>query len=221
MRRAAAVYLRIACRTLSISCHYLRTIERSHLSALGLWPIGNSRSQRTPTKTRHRPANGPAIVTAAAEIGQPDLQLHFGQVPLPQEGPMQVKLCAQCPYSPRDLEDHYEISAALHLCAMCDVKYDQRKTLRRRTCRTRMMAATGKAGLIELHAARFATESSASFATIVAALPSVRSGASSASSSAGRATAAGYGGFELRKHGSKDQNASSWRLAFSDKEPAS
>jgi len=134
---------------------------------------------------------------------------------------MQVKLCAQCPYSPRDLEDHYEINAALHLCATCDVEYEKRKTLRRRTCRSRMINATGKAGLIELHAARFATESSASFATIAAALPSVQSAASSASSSAGRATAAGYGDCESRKHGSKNQSASSWRLAFSDKEPPS
>jgi hypothetical protein len=33
---------------------------------------------------------------------------------------MRVKLCARCPYSPRDLADHYDPAAALHLCAGCD-----------------------------------------------------------------------------------------------------
>ncbi len=33
---------------------------------------------------------------------------------------MRVKLCARCPYFPRDLADHYDPAAALHLCARCD-----------------------------------------------------------------------------------------------------
>jgi hypothetical protein len=33
---------------------------------------------------------------------------------------MRVKLCARCPYQPRDLEDHCDPEAALHVCAKCD-----------------------------------------------------------------------------------------------------
>jgi len=84
---------------------------------------------------------------------------------------MQVKLCARCPCTPRDLADHYDSQAALHLCAMCD--YGPCKTLRRPICQTRTINPTGNTGLTELHVAPFATESSASFATIAAALPSV------------------------------------------------
>ena len=133
---------------------------------------------------------------------------------------MQVKLCARCPYSPGDLADHYDIDAALHLCATCDVEYDPCKTSRRRTCQTRMINVTGRTGRTGLHAALSAMESSASFATIGAALPSVQPGASNVSNSVGRATVAGYGDFELREHGSKDQSASFCRSAISDKEPA-
>jgi hypothetical protein len=47
---------------------------------------------------------------------------------------MRVKLCATCPYTPRDLADHYDPAAALHLCATCDVECGLRETQRRRTC---------------------------------------------------------------------------------------
>jgi hypothetical protein len=33
---------------------------------------------------------------------------------------MRVKLCASCPYTPRDLAGHYDPNAALHACAKCD-----------------------------------------------------------------------------------------------------
>jgi hypothetical protein len=33
---------------------------------------------------------------------------------------MRVKLCARCPYTPRDLAGHYDPGAALHACAKCD-----------------------------------------------------------------------------------------------------
>lgn len=33
---------------------------------------------------------------------------------------MRVKLCARCPYSPRDVADHYDPASALHLCERCD-----------------------------------------------------------------------------------------------------
>jgi hypothetical protein len=33
---------------------------------------------------------------------------------------MRVKLCSRCPYTPRDLADHYDPAAALYACARCD-----------------------------------------------------------------------------------------------------
>ena len=33
---------------------------------------------------------------------------------------MKVKLCARCPYKPQTLDGHYDLEAALHLCARCD-----------------------------------------------------------------------------------------------------
>ena len=66
-----------------------------------------------------------------------------------------------------------------------------------------MINVTSRTGRTGLRAARFATESSASFATIAAARPSVQAGASNVLSSAGRATAAGYGDLELHEYTSK------------------
>src|SRR5581483_1879948 len=83
-------------------------------------------------------------------------------------------------------------------------KYDPCKPLRRRICRTRTIYPTSKASLIERHAVLSVTESSASFAIIAAAGPSVRPGASSVSGCAGRVTAGGYGDFELLDEASRD-----------------
>ena len=110
---------------------------------------------------------------------------------------MRVKLCAQCPYTPRDLADRYDSEAALYLCATCDTEYDLRKILRRQTCQTRTINATAKTRTTEPLAALFARGSSASFAITAAAPPSVQEGASSISRPAGRATAVGCGDFEL------------------------
>jgi hypothetical protein len=55
---------------------------------------------------------------------------------------MRVKLCARCPYGPRDLEDHYDPEAALHVCAKCDgeqamlTNHHPRDAYRRRQCVT-------------------------------------------------------------------------------------
>lgn len=106
---------------------------------------------------------------------------------------MRVKLCTTCPYAPRDLADHYDPAAALHLCVACD----RRETQRRRTCIT-TINTTSKA---EVRAAPFAREGSASFATIAAAPPCVRENVSSISRAAGRTTAAGYGDFALPEDG--------------------
>jgi hypothetical protein len=35
---------------------------------------------------------------------------------------MRVKLCARCPYTPRDLADYYDANSGSHLCFRCDSK---------------------------------------------------------------------------------------------------
>src|SRR5882757_5737943 len=55
---------------------------------------------------------------------------------------MKVKLCARCPYTPRDLAGHYDPEAALHVCAKCDGEHGMltnhypRGAHRRRKCST-------------------------------------------------------------------------------------
>ena len=55
---------------------------------------------------------------------------------------MRVKLCARCPYTPRDLAGHYDPEATLHVCAKCDgeqgvlTKHYPREAQRRRECST-------------------------------------------------------------------------------------
>src|ERR1700756_4643443 len=56
---------------------------------------------------------------------------------------MRVKLCARCPYTPRDLAHHYDPEALLYACAKCDNEQDQYETEWRRTCSTRI--STGEA----------------------------------------------------------------------------
>ena len=126
---------------------------------------------------------------------------------------MRVKLCATCPYTPRDLEDHYDPAAALHLCATCDVEYELRTTQRRRTCPTTTINTIGTA---ELSAAPFAREGSASFAITAAAQPCAPENASSISRAAGRTTAVGYGNFEPPED-SRESARKSWRSAFPNK----
>jgi hypothetical protein len=55
---------------------------------------------------------------------------------------MRVKLCAWCPYTPRDLAGHYDPDAALHACAKCDEEQEvptghyPREAQRSRKCAT-------------------------------------------------------------------------------------
>ena len=55
---------------------------------------------------------------------------------------MRVKLCARCPYAPRDLAGHYDPEAAFHACAKCDgeqgmiTNHYPREARRRRRCPT-------------------------------------------------------------------------------------
>ena len=107
---------------------------------------------------------------------------------------MRVKLCARCPYTPCDLADHDDSDAALSLCAKCDGEYHQRVIRRRGTCLT-TSNTTSVVSTIELHAAPFATENSASFATIAGVPSSVQRNASTTSRPDGRMTADGCGKF--------------------------
>lgn len=105
---------------------------------------------------------------------------------------MRVKLCARCPYTPCDLEDHYDPDAALSLCAKCDGEHHQRVIHRRGTCPT-ITNTTSIVSTAEPYAAPIATENSASFATIAAASRSVQGNASSTSRPDERMTADGCG----------------------------
>jgi len=128
---------------------------------------------------------------------------------------MRVKLCAACPYTPRDLADHYDPAAALHLCVACDIGYSLCETRRRRTCPVTMINTASTA---ELRAAPFARESSASFATIAAVPPYVPGNASSTSRAAARTTAIGCGDFAPPEHGEHLRN--SGRSISQDEVPA-
>jgi hypothetical protein len=96
---------------------------------------------------------------------------------------MRVKLCARCPYRPRDLADHYDPEAALHVCAKCDgeqamlTNHYPRETRRRRKCST----APNIFGMAQRSAAPSVTESLVSSGTTLATLPSVQGSAQIAS----------------------------------------
>ena len=112
---------------------------------------------------------------------------------------MRVKLCARCPYAPRDLADHYDPEAALHACAKCDreqemlTKHYPRKAQRRRKCAT----VPNIFGVAQRSAAPSVTESLVSSGTTPGELPSVQRSALIASRSDSRATADGYPGLQL------------------------
>jgi hypothetical protein len=137
---------------------------------------------------------------------------------------VKVKLCARCPYTPRDLAGHYQAEAALHLCASCDGQQEAstshypRKAYRRQQCATiPNVFATAQQSV-----ARSVTEGLASSGTIAGEPPSVQRSAPIASRSAGRATAAGYVGFKPPpESGCVEQPGASVRdLAFRSKEVA-
>jgi hypothetical protein len=127
---------------------------------------------------------------------------------------MRVKLCARCPYTPRDVATHYEAEAALHLCARCDSQHEAstsrypRKAYRRQPCATvPNVFATALQG-----AARSVTEGLVSSGTIPAEPPSVQKSALIASSSAGTATAAGSVHFKPRpENGPTEQRMTNFR----------
>jgi hypothetical protein len=109
---------------------------------------------------------------------------------------MRVKLCARCPYSPRDLADHYDPDGVLHACAKCDVEQQAstnhypRKT--RSSCATRLnISATAQPSVT-----RSVTESLASSGTTPGEARSVQGSALTASRPVKRATEDGYVGFK-------------------------
>ena len=111
---------------------------------------------------------------------------------------MRVKLCTRCPYTPRDLEGHYDPDAADHACARCDGEQDRgklyfpRETYRRRKCAIILNTLS----IRQRSAAPSVAGSSVSSGTIPGDRTSVRGSAPIASSFAGKATADGFTGFE-------------------------
>jgi hypothetical protein len=89
---------------------------------------------------------------------------------------MRVKLCARCPYTPRDLADHYDPRAVLHVCAKCDdeqgmlTNHYPRAANRRRECAT----VPNLFGTTQRSDARSVTESLVSSGTTAGELPSVQ-----------------------------------------------
>jgi hypothetical protein len=107
---------------------------------------------------------------------------------------MRVKLCARCPYTPRDLAAHYDPKAVLHVCAKCDghdeasLSHYPRKTYRRKKCAIVLnISATAQPSV-----ARSVRGSSVSLDTTPVKPPSVQKNALTASRSVERVTANGY-----------------------------
>jgi hypothetical protein len=111
---------------------------------------------------------------------------------------MRVKLCARCPYTPRDLAGHYDPEAALHACAKCDGKQEvitnhyPREAHRRRKCAT----VPNILSMAQRTTAPSVTESLVSSGTTPGEPPSVQRSALSASRPARKATADGYADFK-------------------------
>ena len=111
---------------------------------------------------------------------------------------MRVKLCARCPYTPRDLTGHYDPEAALHACAKCDgerglpTRHFPRQAHRSRKCST----IPNIFRTAQQSVAPSVTENLVSSGTTAGELPSVQRSALIASRFARRATADGYVGFE-------------------------
>jgi hypothetical protein len=115
---------------------------------------------------------------------------------------MRVKLCARCPYTPRDLARHYDPEGILHLCAHCDGEQKAstneypRKADRRQRCATiPNIPVTAQPSV-----ARSVKANSASSGTIPGGPPSVQGSALTASGPVGNVTADGYAGSNLLEH---------------------
>jgi hypothetical protein len=126
---------------------------------------------------------------------------------------MRVKLCARCPYTPRDLDDHYDPAAANHACARCDGQQDRgtlyypRETYRRRKC----SIVPSIFSIPQRSAAPSVAASSVSSGTIPGDRSSVRRSVPIGSRSGEKATAIGFTRFEPpgSDSGSLEENCSS------------
>jgi hypothetical protein len=107
---------------------------------------------------------------------------------------MRVKLCARCPYTPRDLAGHYDPEATLHVCAKCDggqgvlTKHCPREAQRRRECST----VHDMFGMAQRNGVPSVTESLVSSGTTRGELLSAQGSALIAARPDRRATADGY-----------------------------
>ena len=136
---------------------------------------------------------------------------------------MRVKLCARCPYTPRDLAGHYDPKAVLYTCAKCDGEQGvvtnlyPREAHRRRKCTT----VTNIFGMAQRSAAPSVTESLVSSGTTPGELPSVQRSALIASTPAKRATVDGYADFKLPGKSNSENHAEiARRSRFQNKEAA-
>lgn len=83
---------------------------------------------------------------------------------------MRVKLCARCPYAPRDFAGHYDAEATLHVCAKCDstpllsTRHYPLEVQRRRKCST----VRNTFGMAQRSPAPSVTESLVSLVLLVA-----------------------------------------------------
>jgi hypothetical protein len=108
---------------------------------------------------------------------------------------MRVKLCARCPYAPRDLAGHYDPESELYACAKCGLgqklsstNHYPRKTGRKQKCAT----ALNILGMPPPSVALSATESLVSSATTPGEPPSAQKSALAASRPVKRPTTDGY-----------------------------
>src|SRR5882724_8475035 len=115
---------------------------------------------------------------------------------------MKVKLCIRCPCALRDLADHYDPAAILHLCANCDGEQTAstneypRKAKRRQKCATIPSIPPPAQPSV----ARSAKAYSASSGTIPGGPRSVQGSALTASEPVRNVTADGYVGSNLLGH---------------------
>jgi hypothetical protein len=107
---------------------------------------------------------------------------------------MRVKLCTRCPYTPRDLADHYDPDAALYACAKCDALFD-RQNLGEAHRRPQWSAIPPTISMIPQGVAPSATDDSASSATTSGEPLCARGSASIAATPAERATTDGCADF--------------------------
>jgi hypothetical protein len=122
---------------------------------------------------------------------------------------MRVKLCARCPYTPRDLAGHYDPDGVLHVCAKCDGEQEAstnhypRKAHRRHNCATVLnIHATARASV-----ARSATDSLTSSGTTPGEAPAVQGSALTAPRPVKRATKDGYVGFKRPDNARSERHA--------------